>query len=375
MTMACLTDAFLDDMRSVADPRADEVIATLTADGEVGRVNALMRQLTENDDALPPGLPEVARDYFAETEALPAWSDPRLIVEGERLFMERGPHIVAGLFCSSLPDCYASAKGAQVLAMTARLTQRPYRRIVETAQFVVDVMSPGGLAPGGRGIRTAQKVRLMHAGVRRLCESQPQWHPDWGRPINQEDLAGTLMTFATVVLDALHRLGVEVAPPQQEAYLHAWRNVGHLLGIDPRLIPEDVAGGRELLSAIRRRQHAGSAAGEELTAALLELMERLVAADVVIGPPHVVRYLVGDEVADLLRVPRMSALDRAALTAGSALERVIDLPLRHLPELDRAVEGFNRRLLEGLLAVTREGVRPPFRIPQALRSRWGLPTG
>jgi hypothetical protein len=374
MITAPLTDAFLDDMRRVTDPRADEVITVLTANGEVGPANALVRQLTGNDEPIPPGLPDVACDYFSETEGLPDWSDPRLIVEGERFFMEHCPRVVAALFCSSLPDCYASAKGAQVLAMTARLTQRPYRRIVETAQFVVDVMSPGGLAPGGRGIRTAQKVRLMHAGVRRLCEAQPQWDPDWGRPINQEDLAGTLMTFATVVLDALERFGVEVPSGQQEAYLHAWRNVGHLLGIDPRLIPDDVAGGRDLVATIRRRQHAASAAGEELTTALLELMERLVPGGVLaIGPPHVVRYLVGDEVADILRVPRMGPVDRAVLSAGAELEHAMDPLLRQLRGMDRLVEWFNRRLLGGLVAVTRDGSRPPFRIPDTLRSRWDLP--
>src|SRR5262245_15657081 len=77
-----------------------------------------------------------------------------------------GPEIIMTLFCYGLPSCYAAAKGVQVLALTTRLFSNPTRRVIETAQMVVDVMAPGGLAARGRGIRTAQKVRLMHAAVR-----------------------------------------------------------------------------------------------------------------------------------------------------------------------------------------------------------------
>lgn len=375
MITAPSIDAFLDGKREVTDPRADQVIAILTADGEVGRVNTLMRQLTENDEPIPPGLPDVVRDYFAETAGLPRWSESDLIVEGEQVFMEHGVHMVAALFLSSLPECYAGAKGAEVLARTARLMKQPYRRIVETAQFLVDVMSPGGLASGGAGIRSAQKVRLVHAGVRHLCERRGEWDAEWGRPINQEDLAGTLMTFSTVVLDALQRLGVEVAPERQEAYFHAWRNVGHLLGIDADLIPPSPAEGRDLMAAIRRRQHARSAAGEELTTSLLQFMAHVVPGNLFDPlPAHVMRYLLDDEVADMLGVPGMDRLHRDVLAAGAALRRLVGLPLRRVPEMDRLVEVFNHKLLEGLLLVTRGPERTAFRIPQSLRRRWGLPT-
>jgi uncharacterized protein (DUF2236 family) len=373
MTTTRWTDAFLDEMRSVTDPRADDVIATLVADGGVARVNALFRTLVENDEPVPHDLPPVVGEYFSLTEGLPGWSDENLITQGEEVFMAYGLHIVVALFLSSLPECYAGANGAHALAITARLSKRPYRRIVETAQFVVDVMAPGGLGPEGAGIRSAQKVRLMHAAVRHRCTTQPGWDPAWGKPINQEDLAGTLMSFSTVVLDALQRLGLDVGPAQQEAYLHAWRNVGHLLGIDARLIPRDVADGRDLMNAIRRRQNAGSPAGVELTTALVKFMEHVVPGmlfDPV--PAHLIRYLVGDEVADMLDVPSLNALQRVVLAAGAKLEHLVDLPLRHFHEMDRLFEVFNHKVLEGLLLVTRGDSRPPFRIPPSLRRSWGL---
>lgn len=374
MITASSLDTFLDEMRGVTDPPADEVVARLFADGGVDRVNALMRQLVENDAPIPPSLPEVARTYFSDTEGLPQWSCPELIEQGEQFFMKHGPHIVAALFLSSLPECYAGAKGAEVLARTAHLLHRPYRRIVETAQFIVDVMQPGGLGPRGAGLRSAQKVRLMHAGVRHLCETRGEWTSEWGRPINQEDLAGTLMTFSTVVLDALHRLGVEVAPEEEAAYFHAWRNVGHLLGVRDELNHESPAQGRELMDVIRRRQQVRSDAGKELTVALLEFLQHVVPGNLLDPVPvHVMRHLVGDRVADMLGVPGMDRLDEGILTAEAALEHLVGLPLRRVPAMSRLVEVFNHKLLEGLLMVTRGRERTPFLIPTSLRGSWGLP--
>src|SRR6187549_451702 len=126
------------------------------------------------------------------------------------------------LCCYSLPSSYAARKGVQVLHRTAYLAKRPNRRLFETAQFIVDVLSPGGLGPLGHGQRTAQKVRLMHAAIRHLILHDPntRWPADdLGVPINQEDLLGTLMTFTWLILDGLSRLGVRLTPQEQQAYL------------------------------------------------------------------------------------------------------------------------------------------------------------
>jgi hypothetical protein len=168
-------------------------------------------------------------------------------------------------------------------------------------------------------------------------------------------------------------LGLDVEPAQQEAYFHAWRNVGHLLGIDARLIPRDVADGRDLMNAIRRRQHAGSSVGVELTTALVEFMQHVVPGTLFDPvPAHLIRYLVGDEVANMLEVPSLNELDRLVLGATATLEHLVDLPLRHFEEMDKLFEVFNHKALEGLLFVTRGDSRPPFRIPSAVRRSWGL---
>src|SRR5436190_800161 len=82
-----------------------------------------------------------------------------------------------------------AAKAVKVLHMTARLETDAQRRVIETAQLLVDVMASGGLSPSGAGKRSAQKVRLLHAAVRYLIGKSGQWDPALGVPINQEDLA------------------------------------------------------------------------------------------------------------------------------------------------------------------------------------------
>jgi ER-bound oxygenase mpaB/B'/Rubber oxygenase, catalytic domain len=220
-TPARWNDAQLDAMRQTQDIVADPVVAALFAAGQVDAVNSLMKTLVENDGLPPDALPPSVAAYLSATGGLPDWADPNKIAAGERVFWRYGPAIIAVLTCYALPFCYAGRKGVQVLALTARLRTNPTRRIIETAQMVVDVMRPGGLGAVGSGIRTAQKVRLMHAGVRCLIGQYPGWKPEFDLPINQEDLAGTLVSFSSITIDGLERLGYPLADDEIEGYLHA----------------------------------------------------------------------------------------------------------------------------------------------------------
>ena len=167
-------------------------------------------------------------------------------------------------------------KGVHVLTLTTRLLSNPTRRITEVSQFLVDVMQPGGLTtPGGRGRRSIQKVRLMHAAVRKLAAESPDWNPAWDLPINQEDLAGTLMSFSWIVLDGLEKLGAALTSDEREAYLHCWKVIGHLLGIRNELLPKNFDSARDLAAAIVRRQFGPSSEGKALTKALVDMMAQV----------------------------------------------------------------------------------------------------
>ena len=302
-TVTQWTDEFLDEMREAGDPPADAAVAELFASGEVDAVNALMKTLVRNDGLPAEKLPHVVRDYLGATDDLPPWADLERIERGGAFFEVHGPACVMALACASLPSCYAARRGVQVLSMTDRLESNPVRRIAETAQLMLHTMAPGGLTPGGEGIRDAQKVRLMHAAVRHLVRSSPHFDPEWGTPVNQEDLAGTLLTFSVVVLDALTKLDTSFSDEDADAYFHAWNCVGHVLGVDRRLIADTVEDGRALSERVRERNWEACPEGRAMTKALIGAMEHATPGTLFDGfASYCVRYLGGDELGDILDV-------------------------------------------------------------------------
>lgn len=366
-------DEFLDRMREVTDPPADETVEALFREGRVEAVNALMRHLVLNDQLAPEGLPPVVQKFLAETGRLPEWADPSKIREAEVFFGRHGPQIAMILAHASLPVCYSAAKGVRVLYLTARLETDPKRRIAETAQLIINLLEPGGLSAEGQAVRDAQKVRLMHAAVRHLILASGEWDAGWGRPINQEDMAGTLMTFSWTTIESLGKLGIRVEPREAEAYVHTWNVAGHLMGIRGELLPRGVAEAEELLSIIMRRQAGPCDAGRAMTSALIEMIEDQTPGTLFDGlPATMIRHLAGEHTADLLGVPRTDWTKKLVLRSLRVVfgvgEEVKDRGLI----LGRVAERYGAEFLEGFAWLARGGNRDPFRIPAELREQWQL---
>jgi len=365
-------DNFLDRLRQQGDSQADQVVAGLFAAGGVNAVNALMRTLSENDQPPPEALPPMVRDYLAASAVLPAWADADKIRKGEEVFWKYGPRAIAMLLTYSLPVCYLAAKGVQVLAMTARLYTNPQRRIIETAQMVVDVMSSGGLAATGAGIRTAQKVRLMHSGVRYQILNSGQWNAALGHPINHEDQAGTILAFSWVTIDGLRRLGTPVTAEEADAYIHAWNVVGHFLGIPDEALAASVEDAAALVAAIGRRQFAACPEGQLMNRALVQMMQHNLPGNLLDSAPELLmRYLLGDQRADMLGVSP-SDWRKFLLLPVRGFNRVEGEVLDHSAAAARLVEIFSKSLINGLVWVGRGGNKPAFSIPTALRETWGV---
>ena len=365
------TDDLLDTMRQTTDSVADDAVNQLFKTGEVGAVDALMNHLIKDDQLTPEQLPENIQNYLKETASLPDWADTTKIANAERLFARCGPSICISLMCASLPSAYAAAKGVQVLQLTARLKTDPTRRIGETAQMIIDVLSPGGLGEGGQGIRAAQKVRLMHAAVRNLISRSGRWNADWGQPINQEDLAGTLMTFSRIVLDSLDKLKIRVEPQEAESYVHAWNVVGHLMGIRDDLLPHNVAEAGQLTEIISRRQQHASEAGQEMTLALVDMLEGQTPGTIFKGMPDtMIRYLVGDNVANMIGVNQEDWTEHLIGPVGD-LFGIFENDDRSTI-LSKVAARFSIEFVESLAWLYRGGNRATFRIPDTLRQQWGL---
>jgi hypothetical protein len=321
-----LDDAFLDRMRQTIDPPADDV-ATALDEGAHRLVGDLIkkRAMWDADGEPSRQLPEPVRVYMKKASALPPWRDEALVNEAEQFFLLYGLASSTLLACASLPQCYVMKYGTEVLAYTKFLQVHPTRRIRETAQMVMDVMVPGGLKPGGRGIRATMKVRVMHAIVRHMIMNDPRatanpadadLRAKFGLPINQEDMVYTLMTFSYVVIEGFRTMGYAMNERQREGYIHCWNVVGYLMGISEEVLPAGFDAAKELFEAIQRRQHGQSEAGVKLTEALLASVQ-----DAVPGDHHdplvaaLARKLVGDVTADTLGIARPTVVQQLRLDA------------------------------------------------------------
>jgi hypothetical protein len=378
------TDALLDRMRELGDPVADVPVAAVLERDGVDAVNAIMQTLVRVDQPVPEQLPDEVQSYLGETLPLPKWADMDKIKRGQQLFETWGVLITLCLFCASLPASYAAAKGVKVLYLTARLDTDARRRVMETGQFLMDVVAVGGLDEHGKGRRAIQRVRLMHAAVRHLIKARNEqtpgmWHPGWGTPINQEDLAGTLLTFSYVVADPMRRLGVHLSAKDVDAYLHLWNVIGHLLGVHDDVLAHDLADATALADAIRRRQFQASPEGQDMTLALLNLLDELTPLhrfdDTI---PPLIRHLIGDETADLLLVPQSDLSDDLAPLARIAkwfFVHVLGRVERDLPRyqlMSSLARPLGRELVRGIFALERGGERAPFDIPDHLARSWEL---
>jgi len=161
---------------------------------------------------------------------------------------------------------------------------------------------------------------------------------------------------------------VSPAAEAQEAYLDAWRAVGRILGIEPALLPDDLAEARTLTDTIHRRQIAPSKEGRLMTTALLDMLEENIPAPPFKGVAgSLMRRFLPSEVADGLGVPSHALDDRLARLFADVTG-----------DLDTALLA-SRRLSVGLLqwmvTVDRGGKRTPFHVPKTLHDNWGLAPG
>lgn len=363
----------MDAMRQTGDPLADQVVDELFKDAEIGAVNSLMRTLVMNEYAPLTDVPPIVADYLRQTQSLPDWADPAMLKAGEQIFWQFGPELIVILTCYGLPFCYLGKNGVPVLALTTRLMSNPARRVLETAQMLVDVMGPGGLiSDQGRGRRTIQKVRLMHAAVRHLAPRSPEWKAEYGLPVNQEDLAGTLLAFSFISLEGLRKIGITVTPADQEAYLHCWAIVGQMLGLQPSMIPVRMEQAQALASTISRREFAPSEYGVEMTAALVNMLAGVIPGDLFRQTPRLmIRYFLGEECARWLGVH-----ENAWIESVAAPLRFLGLDrgdiLNDSEAMRKLAQHIGKLLIGSIMFVERAGNRPSFAIPVDLKEQWGV---
>ena len=203
------TDDFLDDLRQQGDWHADQCLAQLIDDGEINHASQLFQHLDFNSDKAIISQVQfpALRAFFDTTNTLPSHTDYDRIRRAEDLFSNHLYPIALVMLCSSLPSGYAAKCLCEILNLSGALQHHPYRRLMGVMQLVLNATVNRGLAPSGSAIITAQKVRLLHAGIRHVADEHlPDYRAQYGVPVNHEDMLATIMGFSYLVIKGLRQL-------------------------------------------------------------------------------------------------------------------------------------------------------------------------
>jgi ER-bound oxygenase mpaB/B'/Rubber oxygenase, catalytic domain len=375
-------------------------------------------------------------DYF-DPQLAPEWVDEKKLARAGEIWNKNMLAIIGVLYASSLPSCYLIGNGIPALYQSGKLGQHRfiYQRIYETGIMLDAVMEPGGLSvfrdlpvsadqPGkryiwGRGYVAAKKVRMLHASMRVLLtkphvlqgamaagdqakfsatsigamtvaarpDSATAGKPPMviydvgklGQPINQEDLAFTLLTFGLAIPEGLRAWGCHLSDDDCEAFLHTWLLVGHIMGIRDDLLPDDYASAKDLFQMIKKRQVFGTDMGKKLTKSLefflAEYLPKRMRPDV---PMMLIETLLPPENVDMIR-PKDSAKpttgNRLLLKSAFFFVRLYyafkAFIVTHIPVAGQVLGSSFAIAGDALIDSWRDGYdRRPFYIPDSATGGW-----
>lgn len=320
------------------DPLADAAVESLAPVPRGERDALVDRCLSLGIAHVKEATPEL-RALFESLEHVPFWVEFNRVDRGGRAFLRSG--ILGGIVlgAQSLIMGYCSPAGNKPLALSGRFAKDGARRLAETSRFVQVISLPGGLRRGADGFRAMVKVRLMHAAVRRWLASSPRWNAGaWGAPINQVDMAGTVLLFSLMVLDGLAGLGYRAAAAEREDLLHLWRYGAYLLGVHEELHCASEEEARRLWDLLTSTQGPPDEDSVVLAHALMNGPVEMARNDEerVRGERQrdfgfaISRHLLGDDYADRLRYPKTRLV--TAVKAFSAVNERLGRLLRLVPK-------------------------------------------
>jgi hypothetical protein len=354
------------------DEPADAVVEAIESlpKGEGWRL--FEKGIREGSSAIPDA-PRAMRDLLDEVAAVPAWVDWEACDRGGELLMRAGPLGGAVLGARSLVLGYASPAGNKPLVLSGRLQEQALRRLNETSRFVQAVCRPGGMRPFADGWQITVKVRLIHAQVRRMILKSGKWNADaWGAPVNQHDMAGTTLLFSVAMIDGLRKLGMRIDADEGERYVHLWRWVGRVIGVDAEILPVSEQDAMRLADLISATMGPPDQDSRDLTRALFDAAwtgartrkQKRDAARKVLFGTTLCRELVGDELADDLGVQRTTF--RYAMPMVKRLVRSVESFTRAVPFAERSAIAAGARYWDRVVEIGLQGATYEFALPDRL---------
>ncbi len=287
---------YLDQQRLQGDKEADLLVSTIFAANQQAELYKSFRLDAHQIRALE----ETGLKKFLISKRLKlSWYDQDRLLRGQKIFKQYAQEMMTLLGAMSLPYCYAASPGNKALYLSEKMRQATGKRLVETAGFVINVLTPESLNDEKEGQLHINKTRLIHA-LSRYHLQQTDWNMEWGLPINQEDMAGTNLAFSYIILLGMQQAGFGLSKQEKEDFLFVWRYIGYQLNIEEGLLPESFAEATLLTQVIKERNFRKTDEGIALTNELLAYFKMVIPPQQAAFISAQIRYCLGKEVADYI---------------------------------------------------------------------------
>lgn len=250
-------------------------------------------------------------DLIKQVKHVPTWVDFDAIRRAQKLFWIYHVPISICLFHGSLAGGFAADRMNQILIKTGHLSSPSIvrKRVLETAQMIMDIMQPGGLEVGSQGWKSVLLTRLIHAHVRERLRTKV----NDSVPVNQADMLATIAGFQAVVVLNLTKLGIYWTHQQREDYTHLWRYVAYLIGVEDRFnvlsngfIPS--------VAYIKEYVHRYFQPTEDSSKLTNTLLRSFIPSETAFKVNSALsRYIIGEPLANALRIDTASLYYRLVL--------------------------------------------------------------
>lgn len=231
---------------NIGDPQMEKVIAWVMENPKLHR-SYFETALFQGLDHLEHQIPELEQ-FFQHIETTPKWLEPKKLQHALEFTHRLGINNGFILRDLSLMAGYLFPGFNQPLMLTGALNKQAGTRLAETTKWWMDITEDQGLQRFHAGFTSTIYVRFIHALVRYQLQKGQKWDAEtWGIPINQFDLAMTNLAFSSVVLIGIRGLGIFPSTQDTDSFLHFWRYVGWLMGVDEKWLIEQESEGWKLL--------------------------------------------------------------------------------------------------------------------------------
>lgn len=308
-----LTDAALADryvkFTCVGDPLADAAIAACQA-VSVGQQMAWFGKGLEHGPEAIADAPDALRELVAAAAVPPAWFDSAQTLAGCRGFHSHSELFIAAFVGAVLIEGFSTLI-SQSFSITGKLVDQNTNRLKQNNRHLAEIFMPGGLDTGGDGWKLSVRIRLMHAKVRFMLASSPEWDAAaWGVPLCASHIAHAAAAFSGGLLAQARKLGAELTPQEEASFMLIMRYSGHLMGVPEQLQVTSLAQALEWAAIGRGCEPAPDVASIQMANILIN------SAPVVAGITdpaarrklvktiyRASRALIGDKLADQLHYP------------------------------------------------------------------------